>query len=93
LSFEAAGSASIAASNEGLRHFCATCGSPLYLSRADRPGSIKVFAGTLDQPEAFKPAFHVFAGSKARWLELESGTRLFAERAVAFATDGGRTTR
>lgn len=66
----------------GTRHFCSICGSPIYLSRVGNPGAISVFAGTLDHPEAFKPAFHAFAGDKASWLQLEPGAKLFARQAV-----------
>lgn len=53
------------------RHFCGTCGSPLGFEAAHYPGGMHLYAASLENPEDFKPTFHVNHISKLDWLPLE----------------------
>lgn len=61
------------------RAFCGRCGSPLTYRSDDKPGRIDVMTCTLDDPEAFPPAFHVWASHELAW---ERG----ADRLPAYST-------
>ena len=49
------------------RHFCPTCGSPVFLER-HLTGAIAVTAGSLDDTSAFVPTMHVCLESEAPWV-------------------------
>jgi hypothetical protein len=54
------------------RHFCKTCGSPVYSSNADDPSRIRIRLGLIDSEITERPVAHIFASSKANWDEIES---------------------
>jgi hypothetical protein len=49
------------------RSFCARCGAPLTYRSEDEPGTVDVMTCTLDDPEAFPPAFHVWTSHALAW--------------------------
>jgi hypothetical protein len=49
------------------RVFCGTCGSPIFSRRADKPGILRVRAGTLDNPTGAELGPHAYEGSRADW--------------------------
>lgn len=51
------------------RIFCGTCGSPLVSKVEVSPGMVWVKAGTLDDPDAFSPAMHIWTRSKQCWVQ------------------------
>jgi len=53
------------------RYFCGTCGSPMAFQAEHYEGEIHVYAASLENPEGFKPTFHVFAQRKLPWLGLQ----------------------
>lgn len=65
------------------RTFCGTCGSPIH-SRADAlPGVLRIRVGAIDAPVQARPAFHIFADSKADWWEITDELPRYAERRPA----------
>lgn len=54
------------------RHFCKTCGSPVYSSNADDPSRIRIRAGLLESDITERPVAHIFVSSKANWDTVES---------------------
>lgn len=59
-------------SDDGVsRHFCGNCGSPMGFEADHYPGGMHLYAASLDNPEDFKPTFHVNYESKLPWLEME----------------------
>ena len=50
--------------------FCADCGGRTHGSRPDRPESVTVRAGGLDDSSWLIPAFHMFVRSAQPWLDL-----------------------
>jgi len=68
--------------SSGKRHevfACAKCGTQLWNKYHAAPGdTVLLRAGTLDDPAAITPDVHIFTRSKAPWLELPEGARVFA---------------
>lgn len=55
------------------RHFCSSCGSPIYTSSEHRPEFIHVKAGVLDDPSIVQPAHETWTSSRVVWAEIPSG--------------------
>lgn len=53
------------------RHFCNYCGTPMAFQAEHYPGEIHLYAASLENPEDFRPEFHVHTGEKLPWLSLE----------------------
>ncbi len=53
------------------RYFCVNCGSPMGFEADHYAGGMHLYAASLDNPEDFKPGFHVNYHSKLPWLEME----------------------
>jgi hypothetical protein len=53
--------------------FCGDCGARIYGSRAARPQSINLRAGTLDDTKWFIPAGHIFMKSAQAWIKPAAG--------------------
>ncbi|MFJ3050565.1 GFA family protein [Pseudomonas nitroreducens] len=52
------------------RVFCSTCGSPIYSARDALPETLRVRAGTLDEPVRTKLEAHYYVASRASWWPL-----------------------
>ena len=52
------------------RHFCGTCGTPMAFEAERYAGEIHVYAGSLLDPQAFKPQFHVHYDERLEWLNI-----------------------
>lgn len=50
-----------------LRHFCQRCGTHLFGLRDPDDGHYTIYAGTLDDPELFRPLNAVFVRSRRSW--------------------------
>ncbi|QRY78132.1 GFA family protein [Pseudomonas sp. PDNC002] len=59
------------ATPEKQRVFCRHCGSPIYSARDDLPQTLRVRAGTLDEPIRTKLEAHYYVESRATWWPLE----------------------
>jgi ribosomal protein S18 acetylase RimI-like enzyme len=57
--------------NELTRHFCRSCGSPIYTSSARHPEHVHVKAGTLDDPELVKPDRQTWLRSAVAWSHID----------------------
>jgi hypothetical protein len=55
------------------RSFCGQCGSPLTYRSHNEPGQIDVMSCSLDDPEAFPPAYHIWISHKLTWVPLPDG--------------------
>ena len=58
--------------------FCSECGSTL--AGSDKGKITMVTLGTVEGDPGIKPAFHIFAGSKAQWYEIKDDLPQFEER-------------
>lgn len=60
------------------RRFCPDCGSPLVTEVPERPGTVFIKAGTLDDPSVLQPALHLWCQSKQPWVSLPEGVTCLA---------------
>ena len=57
---------------------CPRCSTHLWSKYHAAPGdTLLIRAGTLDDPSAIAPDVHIFTRSKAPWLELPKGARIY----------------
>ena len=62
--------------NPVTRVFCPNCGTGIY-SKGARPGVVMLKAGTLDDPEQFKPMASVYASRAPSWDRPPEGLPAF----------------
>ena len=53
------------------RHFCTSCGSPVYSSNEQDPTRYRIRLGIIDSDITERPISHNFVSSKANWEELD----------------------
>lgn len=53
------------------RFFCDTCGSPMGFEADHYPGSIYLYAASLENPQNFQPSFHLNIDHRLPWLTLD----------------------
>ena len=54
------------------RHFCPTCGSPVYSTNGAFEGMVFLRASVLDDPEVFSPQMVVYASRAASWDAIKT---------------------
>jgi hypothetical protein len=59
------------------RAFCATCGSPLFITLEALPDAVGLTAGSLDDPSVFRPGMELWLGSAPPWHRPEPGVPHF----------------
>jgi len=66
-------------SARGERSFCGNCGSPMFWQPF---GSHRraVFVGSLDDPNAFRPAYHICTSGAVSWLHVEDDLPRYPEK-------------
>jgi len=65
---ELASYANVAESGNHMRRsFCPACGTPLFSEAAERPETIVVRIGALDEPSRVKPQMTIWTGSAPAW--------------------------
>ena len=62
-----------------LRHFCSTCGSPIYSQGEKTRQVVAVRCGTLLQDPGVRVAYHAFVASKAPWVDIHDDQPQFSE--------------
>ena len=60
-------------------HFCRDCGSTVFATHVEYPGSTYVSLGAMQEDSGIRPAYHEFVGSKASWFEIEDSLPKFEE--------------
>lgn len=53
-----------------VRNFCGECGSMLFGTPESAPGLVTIYAGSLDDPEAFAPTDALFTRHRPAWARL-----------------------
>lgn len=61
------------------RQFCGACGSPIRSVPRASPMIVAVKAGTLDEPDAFPPAMHIWTSSALPWVTIPADLPKFAK--------------
>lgn len=59
------------------RTFCERCGTSLTYRRDEEPGSIDVTTASLDLPDEFPPARHIWLEDKVGWESVNDGLPRF----------------
>jgi hypothetical protein len=62
-----------ASSATGIRDFCGRCGTQLRFRRPGTPATVDVNLGSLDDPAALTPEFHIWTASRIPWFQLADG--------------------
>jgi len=62
------------------RRFCPVCGTHLFSAAETRPHLVFVRAGTLDDPEAARPAMTIWTASAPRWACFDERIRKVARQ-------------
>lgn len=63
--------ATYASSAAATRSFCRECGGRFLFDWARSADYLWLAAGGLDDDPGIRPSFHIFAGSKANWFQIE----------------------
>lgn len=67
-------------SGKGVHYrFCPRCRSPVARNADIFPDLMMIHAGSLDDPDAVKPAMEIYCDEKLPWVELGGGTQRFAK--------------
>jgi hypothetical protein len=67
-----------ASSDDVRRGFCPKCGTSLFSERLSI-GAIGLTMGSLDEPDRFRPAQHIWMSSKQAWVVLADGLPQYPE--------------
>ena len=65
-------------SRDAERYFCRECGTQLALR--DEPDFLDVTLASLDNPEAVRPAYHIWTTSRIGWFDLADDLPRYPER-------------
>ena len=70
------------ASSPGVtRTHCGRCGAPMTYT-SDRNTQVDIYAGTLDDPAAIVPTYHVFTEEQLPWFEIADALPRFAKGSI-----------
>ncbi|MEQ9695223.1 GFA family protein [Shimia sp. SDUM112013] len=59
------------------KHFCDTCGTPMFTQNSNRPGMLGLRAGNINEQAEFAPKANVYVSSKMDATLLEDGVPAF----------------
>jgi hypothetical protein len=62
---------------DAVRNFCPVCGSLVFGGVVGKDSSFTIYAGTLDDPSAFRPTTVIFARSRPAWAVIPPGLTVF----------------
>jgi hypothetical protein len=66
-----------ASGGDAVRNSCAVCGGLVFGGEADISDSFTIYAGSLDEPNAFVPRIAIFARNRPAWALLPPGLSIF----------------
>lgn len=69
-------------SNDVVRTFCGTCGTPLTYRRPSKPDTIDITTATLDTANDFAPAKEIWVEDKLSWERLNDRIPHYARSSV-----------
>jgi hypothetical protein len=64
---------------EAARNFCPDCGSLVFGGERGQGDTINIYAGSLDDPSAFRPKVAIFARRRPAWALIPPGLTVFEE--------------
>jgi hypothetical protein len=62
----------------GERWFCGDCGSPLAMRVDHQPDALDLAMGSLDDPGAVSPTFHIWTQSRVPWFDVRDDLPRYA---------------
>jgi hypothetical protein len=65
--------------DDQIKYFCRTCGSPMLSRRQSIPDTVRVRLGTIESKISERPSAHVFVASKANWEDMHARIPEFDE--------------
>ncbi|WP_223428686.1 GFA family protein [Tateyamaria pelophila] len=65
------------AGNTMTKHFCGTCGTPLFTQNSAREGMLGLRAGVINEDAEFAPKVNVYTSSKMKATVLDDGIPAF----------------
>ena len=68
-----------ASGGDAVRNFCAVCGGLVFGGEVERSASFTIYAGSLDEPQAFHPTIAIFTRNRPAWAVIPPGLRIFEE--------------
>jgi len=66
-----------ASGGDATRNFCPACGSLVFGGIVGETDSHTIYAGSLDDPAAFRPAIAIFNRDRPDWAPLATGLQVF----------------
>ena len=66
-----------ASGGDAVRNFCITCGSLVFGGEVGISDSFTIYAGSLDDPSAFRPTAAIFARSRAPCFVIPPGLKVY----------------
>jgi len=69
------------------RHFCQQCGSPMGFEAEHYPKDMHIYAASLEDPNLFKPSFHVNIESKLHWICIDDDLKKYEGTLLETPTD------
>jgi hypothetical protein len=64
-------------SEKAMKHFCSTCGTPIFNLHKKYPGHCMVAVGSLDEPSLVAPAINIFCESMMPWVKSIADLQCF----------------
>ena len=68
-----------ASGGEAVRNRCVHCGSLVFGGERDRSNDFTIYAGSLDDPSAFRPTLAIFARNRPLWALIPPGLKVFED--------------
>lgn len=59
-------------SKQAIRHFCPDCGSLLFGTPEVIPDMVTIYAGSLDDPDLFRPQHTMFTRDRPCWARIDA---------------------
>ncbi len=63
---------------DAVRNYCAICGSLVFGGRVGQDSSHTIYAGSLDDPSAFRPTIAIFTHGRPDWAIIPPNLTVFA---------------
>nr|WP_169569963.1 GFA family protein [Sneathiella limimaris] len=61
------------------RGFCKTCGASMFFFELNRPQTMSITAGCLEEPTGIRSASHIFVGSKGDYYDIHDDLPKYEE--------------
>ena len=63
--------------NDAVRNFCGVCGGLVFGGTVGKDRQFTIYAGSLDDPTAFRPRVAIFTRNRPAWAFVPAGLKVF----------------